>query len=69
MLDESPPKSKRGVLYPIINLYDSLKKKNKIFLMHRLLAITFIPNPLNLPEVDHINRNKLDYSLENLFRG
>lgn len=40
--------------------------KTKIFTLHRLLAEAFIPNPNNLPEVDHINTNKSDYRLENL---
>ena len=34
--------------------------------IHRLLAIQFIPNPNNLPTVDHIDRNKLNNSLDNL---
>ena len=34
--------------------------------LHRLLAQTFIPNPNNLPLVDHIDRNKLNNSLDNL---
>jgi len=33
---------------------------------HRLLAIHYIPNPENKPQVDHINRNKQDNRLENL---
>lgn len=34
--------------------------------LHRILAETFIPNPENLPMVDHIDRNPLNNSLENL---
>lgn len=34
--------------------------------LHRILAETFIPNPDNLPIVDHIDRNPLNNSLENL---
>jgi hypothetical protein len=33
---------------------------------HRAVAELFIPNPDNKPEVDHINRNKLDNRAENL---
>ena len=36
------------------------------FYLHRLLALTFIPNPENLPEVDHIDRNPSNNNLENL---
>jgi len=35
-------------------------------LIHRLLAITFIPNPENKPCVNHIDGNKLNNSLDNL---
>ena len=41
-------------------------KKRKLTHIHRLLAIQFIPNPNNLPTVDHIDRNKTNNSLENL---
>jgi hypothetical protein len=34
--------------------------------IHRLLAKQFISNTNNYPEVDHIDRNKLNNSLENL---
>lgn len=34
--------------------------------IHRLVAITYIPNPDKLPEVDHINKIRTDNRLENL---
>lgn len=33
---------------------------------HRLVALTYIPNPDSLPCVNHINEDKLDNRLENL---
>lgn len=35
-------------------------------LLHRVIAQTFIPNPNNLPEIDHINRDTKDNRIENL---
>ena len=40
--------------------------KRKLFRVHRLLGLTFIPNPLNKPCIDHINRIRDDNRLINL---
>ena len=40
--------------------------KRKHFSVHRLVAIHFIANPDNKPEVDHINKNTHDNRIENL---
>lgn len=38
----------------------------KSYMTHRLVAIAFIPNPNNLPEVNHKDENKLNNSIDNL---
>ena len=35
--------------------------------IHRLIALQFIPNPDNLPEVDHDNHIRTDNRIENLY--
>lgn len=40
--------------------------KRKAFLVHRLVAQAFIPNPYNLPQVNHIDENKLNNNANNL---
>lgn len=41
-------------------------KKRKIYYVHRLVAKAFIPNPYNLPEVNHIDGNKHNNNIDNL---
>ena len=53
--------NKKG--YEIIRLYNNKRKTKKV---HRLVALTFIPNPENLPQVDHIDRNKQNNCVDNL---
>jgi hypothetical protein len=43
-----------------------LKDLKKNILMHRAIAICFIPNPENLREVNHIDGNKANNSIDNL---
>lgn len=57
-----PHLTNRGYLR--VNL--SKDKTVKRVSVHRLVAEAFIPNPGNLPAVDHIDGNKLNNSVENL---
>lgn len=40
--------------------------KRFCYRVHKLVALTFIPNPFNFPCINHINENKLDNRVENL---
>lgn len=40
--------------------------KRKACTVHRLVAITFLPNPLNKPMVNHKDGNKLNNEVDNL---
>ena len=47
-----------------VRLYKN--NQGKKYFVHRLVAETFIPNPNNLPCIDHIDRNYLNNSADNL---
>ena len=59
---KKPYKTHRGYLF--VNLWKDGKQKT--VLLHRLVAEAFIPNPENLPEVNHKNGIKSDCRVENL---
>lgn len=57
-----PFKPKNG--YLCINLCRNGKVKS--FLIHRLVAEAYIPNPENLPEINHKDENKIHNYINNL---
>lgn len=50
--------------YWLVTLCHQEVRRNRF--IHRLLAQAYLPNPLNKPHVNHIDANKLNYSLSNL---
>ena len=50
--------------YMQVNL--SKNNKKKLFLLHKIVANAFITNTNNYPEVDHMDRNKLNNNVSNL---
>lgn len=54
--------SNSGYLWVLI----TFNGKSKNAFVHRLVAEAFLPNPKNLPQVNHINGIKTDNRLENL---
>lgn len=62
--DHKMSSSDNGRGYQVIRL--TLKEGRKIFGVHRLVALCFIPNPENYPEVNHKDGNKLNNHFTNL---
>jgi len=50
--------------YKYVGLWN--EKKQCTRMIHRLIAIHYIDNPDNYPEVDHIDRNKTNNDISNL---
>ena len=44
----------------------SKKGKAKGYMVHRLVALAYIPNPMNKPEVNHIDGDRMNNSADNL---
>lgn len=40
--------------------------RGKLYYVHRLMGETYLPNPLNLPQIDHINRVRHDNRIFNI---
>lgn len=52
------------LVYPSVGL--KMKPRTQTALVHRLVAITFIENPNNLPVVNHKDCDPLNYHVDNL---
>lgn len=50
--------------YIVVGLFN--KCNYRMVTLHRLIAETFIPNPDNLPEVNHKDENRLNNNVDNL---
>ena len=71
--DEGQIRNKKGhILRPAINQYGYLiypfskEGKKHTCMIHRIVATTFIPNPNNLPQVNHKDENKVNNCVDNL---
>lgn len=56
--------SSKTLIYPMVHLWKN--NQETTFYVHRLVAETFIPNPSNLPEVNHIDGNRTNNNVSNL---
>lgn len=51
--------------YAYVDITDCDHKIHR-YLVHRLVALTFLPNPNNLPQINHIDENPLNNHIDNL---
>lgn len=61
---KTPGLNKTGGYY-VVNLYDADGRARRP-LVHRLVALAYIPNPDNLPQVNHKDENKQNNHVDNL---
>ena len=52
--------------YMRVTLYGGKTRRRWNARVHRLVALTYLPNPENKPEVDHLNGNSFDNRVCNL---
>ena len=52
------------LIYPQVHLVNN--KGIKRFIVHRIIGLLFVPNPLNLPEINHKDLNKKNNHVDNL---
>lgn len=57
-----PFQNQKGYLYVDLRFFN----KRKTVSIHRLVAKAFIPNPNNLPQINHIDEDKTNNRVENL---
>ena len=52
--------------YEVVSVFNGGKETMKNVKVHRLVAMTFIPNPHGFETIDHLNNIKIDNRVENL---
>ena len=62
----NPYKTTKGYLQIDISLDGRARKNRRHLAIHRLVAIAFLPNPNNYPQVNHKDENKENNCVNNL---
>ena len=60
------PQTMNRTSYKYLILKKDNEEKRKSMLVHRLVALAYIPNPDNKPCVDHIDQNRTNNNIDNL---